>query len=130
MLKCCWYPDIKSIIFCSWSRSRNKYQSFIRFLIFNCFHPLHYTKLEFLFSEYCIPLLEKNKYCRFNKDSEAQDSNRAVEVGDVLVLFNHKIMQFHTYISLKQSSSQVNFVTEYASFVGNKLCKRLLLLLK
>lgn len=98
--------------------------------MFYYFHPLNNTKLEFFFPEYCLPLLEKNKYSRFNKDSEAQDPNRAVEVGDVSVLFNHKIMHYHAYISQKQSSSQVNIVTEYASLVGNKLSKRLLLLLK
>jgi len=79
--------------------------------------------------EYCIPLLEKSKYSRFNEDPEAKDPEQVVNVNHVSVLYHHRAMTYHQYISLNPSHQQLEEVVQYANLVGNKLSRKMLLLM-
>ncbi|XP_054267568.1 arginyl-tRNA--protein transferase 1-like isoform X1 [Macrosteles quadrilineatus] len=79
--------------------------------------------------EYCIPLLEKSKYSRFNEDPNAKDTDQVVDINLVTVLYHHRAMTYHQYISLSPSNTQKEEVEQYASLVGNKLSRKMLLLI-
>uniref|UniRef100_A0A1B6IE36 Arginyl-tRNA--protein transferase 1 n=1 Tax=Homalodisca liturata TaxID=320908 RepID=A0A1B6IE36_9HEMI len=79
--------------------------------------------------ESCLPLLERTKYCRFNPDPKVHDPDQLVGIGDVSVLFLNKAMAYSTFSTLNPANQHQEEVTKYASLVGNKLSRRMLLIL-
>lgn len=79
--------------------------------------------------ESCLPLLERSKYSRLNEDPQAKDANLPENLNGVSILFHNEAMTFQKFLSFNSAVDHVEEVSEYASLVGDKLSKCMLLLL-
>ncbi|XP_040217890.1 arginyl-tRNA--protein transferase 1 isoform X4 [Rana temporaria] len=78
--------------------------------------------------EKCIPLLERNKYSRFNSNHpEDRDKNRLTELGRVRVLHKRTVMPYSIYKKKRKGPNDETTVKQYASLVGQTCAERMLL---
>uniref|UniRef100_A0A8D2PUT5 Arginyl-tRNA--protein transferase 1 n=1 Tax=Zosterops lateralis melanops TaxID=1220523 RepID=A0A8D2PUT5_ZOSLA len=77
--------------------------------------------------EQCLPLLEHNKYSRFNQDGKAVDEGRLKELGRVRVLHKRTVMPYSVYKKRRKGPSDEASVQQYASLVGQTCSERMLL---
>nr|CAD7454394.1 unnamed protein product [Timema tahoe] len=78
--------------------------------------------------EACRPKLEVNKYCRFNDDLAATDSDSELNINEVLVLRRHVAMPYFLYASKYQLEPEdLREVEQYARLVGMSCARRMLL---
>ncbi|CAN7981746.1 unnamed protein product [Ixodes pacificus] len=76
--------------------------------------------------EKCRPLLDINKYSRFEQDRSKEDENAVTDLNDVSILFKRGVIPYRQYRQLKGNSDKAE-VEEYASLVGKKCIEKLLL---
>lgn len=76
--------------------------------------------------EKCRPLLDVNKYSRFEQDRSKEDENAVKDLNNVSVLFKRGVISYTRYRQLKGNSDKAE-VEEYASLVGKKCVKTLFL---
>nr|CAG4638449.1 EOG090X06AF [Cyclestheria hislopi] len=75
----------------------------------------------------CIPKLDQSKYSRLEEDNNVVDTDRIVDLSTVGVLYKRQAMTFSIYRRLKQHHVDEEKVKEYASLVGMKCARRILL---
>uniref|UniRef100_A0A1B6E864 Arginyl-tRNA--protein transferase 1 n=2 Tax=Clastoptera arizonana TaxID=38151 RepID=A0A1B6E864_9HEMI len=78
--------------------------------------------------EFCRPLLDQAKYCRFNQDPKATDPNDVTSIDEVLILWNNIAMPYKIYVQRSNKTDEADEVLEYAKLVGNICATRMLLL--
>lgn len=76
--------------------------------------------------EKCKPLLDVNKYCRFEQDPTKGDENAVRDLDEVMILHNRTVITYKKYCRLKGNADKPE-VREYANLVGKKCIKRLFL---
>ncbi|XP_037578352.1 arginyl-tRNA--protein transferase 1 isoform X3 [Dermacentor silvarum] len=76
--------------------------------------------------EKCKPLLDANKYCRFEQDPNKGDENAVQDLDEVSILYNRTVITYKKYCRLKGNADKAE-VKEYANLVGKKCIKRLFL---
>ncbi|KAL3246100.1 hypothetical protein MRX96_057966 [Rhipicephalus microplus] len=76
--------------------------------------------------EKCKPLLDVNKYCRFEEDQTKGDENAIQDLNEVMILYNRTVITYKKYCRLKGNADKAE-VREYANLVGKKCIKRLFL---
>ncbi|EEC16828.1 conserved hypothetical protein [Ixodes scapularis] len=76
--------------------------------------------------EKCRPLLDINKYSRFEQDRSKEDENAVTDLNDVSILFKRGVIPYGQYRQLKGNSDKAE-VEEYASLVGKKCIEKLFL---
>lgn len=76
--------------------------------------------------EKCRPLLDINKYSRFEQDRSKEDENAVTDLNDVSILFKRGVIPYGQYRRLKGNSDKAE-VEEYASLVGKKCIEKLFL---
>ncbi|KAL1416194.1 hypothetical protein MTO96_006456 [Rhipicephalus appendiculatus] len=76
--------------------------------------------------EKCKPLLDVNKYCRFEQDPTKGDEHAVQDLDEVMILHNRTVITYKKYCRLKGNADKAE-VREYANLVGKKCIKRLFL---
>ncbi|XP_065305433.1 arginyl-tRNA--protein transferase 1 isoform X3 [Dermacentor albipictus] len=76
--------------------------------------------------EKCKPLLDANKYCRFEQDPTKGDENAVQDLDEVLILYNRTVITYKKYCRLKGNADKAE-VKEYANLIGKNCIKRLFL---
>ncbi|CAN7988184.1 unnamed protein product [Ixodes hexagonus] len=76
--------------------------------------------------EKCRPLLDINKYSRFEQDKSEEDKDAVTNLNEVSILFKRGVIPYRQYRQLKGNSDKEE-VEEYASLVGKKCVKSLYL---
>nr|XP_037281433.1 arginyl-tRNA--protein transferase 1-like isoform X4 [Rhipicephalus microplus] len=76
--------------------------------------------------EKCKPLLDVNKYSRFEEDQTKGDENAVQDLNEVMILYNRTVITYKKYCRLKGNADKAE-VREYANLVGKKCIKRLFL---
>ncbi|XP_075211116.1 arginyltransferase 1 isoform X3 [Lycorma delicatula] len=71
--------------------------------------------------------LKISKYSRLNDDEDATDVDSDVNVNEVLVLYNNVIMNYRMYRNRQLFIDNSDSIKKYASLVGMKCARRLLL---
>ncbi|XP_068113682.1 arginyl-tRNA--protein transferase 1 isoform X1 [Hyperolius riggenbachi] len=77
--------------------------------------------------ETCVPLLECNKYARFNSNPEERDPERLTDLGRVRVLHKRTVMPYSIYKRKRKGPSDETTVKQYAGLVGQTCAERMLL---
>ncbi|XP_066992523.2 arginyl-tRNA--protein transferase 1 isoform X2 [Anabrus simplex] len=77
--------------------------------------------------EKCKPKLDVSRYCRFEEDPTVVDADGSVVVSEVLVLSHNKAMPYFIYQTKNRDLEDVEETKQYASLVGMKCAKRMLL---
>lgn len=78
--------------------------------------------------EYCLPLLENAKYCRFNNNPKAIDLKRLTSISEVLILWQQSAMPYRVYVQRSNKNDDAEEVLQYAQLVGNFCARRMLLI--
>lgn len=76
--------------------------------------------------EKCKPLLDVNKYCRFEEDPKKGDENAVRNLDEVFILYKRTVIPYRRYRSIKGDDDQAE-VREFASLVGRNSLKKLFL---
>lgn len=76
--------------------------------------------------EKCRPLLDVNKYSRFEEDPQKGDENAVRNLDEVFVLFNRTVIPYRRYRRIKGDDDRAE-VKEFASLVGRSNLKKLFL---
>ncbi|XP_064456346.1 arginyl-tRNA--protein transferase 1-like [Ornithodoros turicata] len=76
--------------------------------------------------EKCKPLLDRNKYARFEEDEARGDEDRVIDVDEVLILFLRKLQTYRRY-AMVTSGEDREEVEEYATLVGRECTESVLL---
>nr|XP_050027669.1 arginyl-tRNA--protein transferase 1-like isoform X3 [Dermacentor andersoni] len=76
--------------------------------------------------EKCKPLLDANKYCRFEQDPNKGDENAVQDLDEVLILYNRTVITYKKYCRLEGNADKAE-VKEYANLIGKNCIKRLFL---
>ena len=79
--------------------------------------------------EKCLPKLEVTKYCRFEDNPNAIDSNgHNISDSEIKILYKGYSLSFSEYKTLKTTdNNEEQEVKEYAKLVGRKASQKMLL---
>ncbi|KAM3863010.1 arginyl-tRNA--protein transferase 1 [Diretmus argenteus] len=75
----------------------------------------------------CVPLLENERYARFNQDPDAGDAWVLKDVSRAMVLHRRTVMPYAAYSRKRKGSSDESEVEQYAGLVGQVCAERILL---
>ncbi|XP_067141052.1 arginyl-tRNA--protein transferase 1 isoform X1 [Centruroides vittatus] len=77
--------------------------------------------------EKCKPKLDISKYHRLNEDSNAEDKDGIVDIGQVQILYQRQWISYTNYRKMRKGDCNEAEVAEYARFVGRKCYSKMLL---